>query len=202
MNRFRITLLILPVLGLSLLAVAFARHSKDNSPSRQGLAIEIALSKSFVIPAGTAEQRRAAFIRVPANPNNNAHAAQISAIKVLPETVGDKVKITVSTLVGDTRGIKQCSDWNNLKESPVATYTISKGEEITVPQLANLGANFKDGKLTIRAVPAPDGLAPYNSGGGGCGCGWCGRLSCCPSEGYCISCAPCGDVCCAPPGGN
>lgn len=138
-------------------------------------------------------------MRVPANPNNSAQAAPFSAIKVLPEMVGDKVKITISILSGDTSGIKQCNDWNALKESPIATYTISKGEEITVPQLANLGANFKDGKLTVKAISTPDEFAPFNGGGGGCGCGWCGRLSCCPSEDYCINCSPCGDVCCAPP---
>lgn len=192
MKRFRIMLLTLPILCLSLLIVAFARTPTDNSTSGQGLAIEIELSKSFVIPASAPGQRRAAFVRVPNN-------GQLSAIKVVPEMAGDKLKITLSGLSGDTSGIKTCSDWNNLKESPIAIYIIGEGEEITVPQLANLGDNFKDGKFSFKAVVAPAQIEPMNNpGGGGCGCGWCGRLSCCPSAGFCINCSPCGDVCCAP----
>lgn len=197
MKRFRIILLTLPVLCLTLLMVAFAGPRKDNpTSSRQRLAIEIALSKSFVIPAGDSGRKRAAFIPVPANLNNDAQSAQLSAIKVLPEMVGDKVKITVSTLSGDTSGVKTCSDWNSLKESAIATYTISEGEEITVPQLSNLGGNFQGGKLTFKAIAAPLLNEPAE-GGGGCGCGRCGDLICCPNASSCIGCGTCGTVCCA-----
>jgi hypothetical protein len=203
MRNLRKTFLVSPLLLLLLLAVVFAQQMKERATAQRGLGIEIALSKSFYVPAANAGQKLAAFIRVPAKADNTSQAEQISAIKVAPEMVGDKVKVTVSSISGDTSGIKTCSDWSALKEMPVASYTLNEGEEVTVTQFANLGSNFKDGMLVFKAVPlrAAPQQAP-KSPPGGCGCGWCGGLSCCPNPGYCLTCAPCGDVCCAPSGGG
>jgi hypothetical protein len=199
MRYLKKTFLVPLVLLLPLLMVSLAQQPKELSIPQRGLGIEIALSKPFYFPAANTKQHLAAFIRVPVKANSEAQAAQISAIKLVPEMIGDKVKVTVSTLSGDTGRIKSCRDWNSLKESPVASYTLSEGEVITVSQLTGLGANFKDGMLTFKTVALKAASqVEVDPVEGGCGCGWCGRLSCCPSAGYCIECSPCGSVCCAP----
>jgi hypothetical protein len=198
MKPIRISLLVISAVFLSLLAVAFAQQPKSGLTQQHGLVLEIALVKSFDIPASVTGQGRAAFVRV--NAAANSQATPMSAIKLMPEMIGDKMKVTISVVSGDTSGIKTCSDWYTLKQTTIASYTISEGDEVTVPELTNLGANFKDGKLTFRAVSYKALPQPLNNGGGGggCGCGWCGGLSCCPNPGFCINCSPCGDVCCAP----
>jgi hypothetical protein len=179
---------------LSFLMVVFARQPNDGSTSRHRLALEIGLSKTWTVNAATGEHTLRAFVRVPATADGQL---QFSAIKLEPKMVGDKLQVTVTGLSGDTNAVKSCKDWAALKETPLASYTLREGEEATVSQLSNLGSNFKNGLLTFKAIAssAPD-IEPVEGGGGGCGCGTCDKLSCCPNAGSCIGCGTCGDVCC------
>jgi len=175
--------------------VVFARQPDDRSTPKHRLAIEIGLSTPWTLNAATEGHKLRAFVRVPANANGESH---FSAIKFEPKMVGDKIEVTVTGLSGDTSVIKSCKDWAMLKETPITSYTLREGEEATVSQLSNLGSHFKNGMLTIRAVSfvaSPD-FEPEN--GGGCGCGRCSGLTCCPNPGACLGCGTCGDVCCDP----
>src|SRR5215216_239904 len=83
-----------------------------------------------------------------------------------------------------------------LKESKVASYYLSEGEEVTVPQLSHLGSTFKEGKLAFKAVPLPQEMEL--EAGGKCGCARCdsSNLYCCPNPDECMGCGVCGSVCC------
>lgn len=192
MKNLKITFLVPPVLLLSLLLVVFAQQPKGSLISQHRLGIEIGLSKAFTVTAGSAGHTVDAFLRVPARAGES-DAAPFSAIKLASRMVGDKVEVTVSVLSGDTSVIKSCKDWGMLNESHVTSYTLSEGEQATVSQLSNLGANFKNGTLTFKAVPAPPRVPNLPAD---CGCGRCSDLYCCPNAGSCLGCGTCGDVCC------
>jgi hypothetical protein len=192
MKNLKITFLIPPVLLLSLLLMVVAQQPKGNSVFPQRLGIEIGLTKAFTVTAGSAGHTVEAFFRVPAR-SGEPEPAPFSAIKLASHMVGDKVEVTVSVLSGDTSVIKSCKDWELLKESRVTSYTLSEGEEATVSQLSNLGANFKNGTLTFKAVPAPVRVPNIPDD---CGCGRCENLYCCPNAGSCLGCGTCGEVCC------
>lgn len=160
------------------------------------LGIEIGLSKPFMVPGATKGHILQTFLRVP-NGTDGGTGTAFSAIRVAPKMVGEKIEVSVSLVTGDTSLVKTCKDWDQFKESPLASYTLSEGEEVSVSQLSNLGSNFDGGKLKFKAVflkfsPVPD------DGGSGCpgGCGSCGSLVCCPNPGNCLGCGTCGDVCC------
>jgi hypothetical protein len=196
MKKLKLRFLIPPVLLLSLLLVVFAQQPKGNSVFPHRLGIEIGLTKAFTVTAGSTGHTVEAFFRVPAR-SGEAEPATFSAIKLASQMVEDKVEVTVSVLSGDTSVIKSCKDWELLKESRITSYTLSEGEEATVSQLSNLGANFKDGTLTFKAVPAPVRVPNEpGPGGGDCGCARCENLYCCPNAGSCLGCGTCGDVCC------
>ena len=73
------------------------------------------------------------------------------------------------------------------------SYTLNEGEEVTVSQLSNLGSNFKNGKLTFRAISV---VAPqYERLSEPC-CASCGGSTCCPGVGHCLTCDGCGELCC------
>ena len=184
-------------LPLVFLLISFAQQRNGRSfPDRLG--IEIALSdKTFYVPAAPAGRSVVAYIRVPVGENIGSHTEQVSAVKLMPRMEGNRIKVTVYSLFGDTCGVRSCEDWKSLKSTPVAAYLASEGEEITISELPNLGAKFKGGVLAFRVVPART-VPPQSSSGGECDCGWCGRLACCPNPGKCITCGSCGDVCCAP----
>jgi hypothetical protein len=193
MRNLKITLFVPTILLLSFLMVVFARQPDNRSIPKHRLAIEIGLNKPWTVNAAAEGHTLRAFVRVPANAKGES---PFSAIKLEPKMVGDKLEVTVSVLSGDTSAIKSCKDWSTLKESPVTSLTLREGEETTVSQLSNLGPNFKNGILTLRAVSfvAPD-IEPID-GGTDCGCGRCDRLYCCPNAGSCLGCGTCGDVCC------
>ena len=189
------------ILALPLVLVGFARQQhKIIAPSHR-LGLEIGLNKPFTVSAAYPGRTLRAFLRMPANADGTAPA--FSAIQLAPRVVGDKVQVTVSILSGDTSVVKSCDDWGRLKESKVATYTLTEGQEATVTELPNLGSNYKNGMLTFRAVMGDFGELVES---GGCGCAGCQEsgLHCCPNAGHCMTCGVCGDVCCSirPPGGE
>lgn len=182
---------------LSFLMVVFARHRDDHSNSNHRLALEIGLSKTWTVNAAMPGRALRAFVRLPANAGNQS---ALSAIKLEPKMLGDRLEVTVTGLSGDTSSIKSCKDWAALKETPITSYTLTEGQEATVSQLSNLGSNFKNGVLSFKAVAfvAPLDVEPVDGGGDStaCGCGRCDRLYCCPNKGACLGCGTCGDVCC------
>ena len=196
MRNLKITTFVPVCVLLSFLMVvfAFARQPDGASTSKHRLAVEIGLEKRWTVNAATEGHTLRAFVRIPASANGES---RFSAIKLEPKMVGDKLEVTVTGLSGDTSAVKSCKDWATLKETPLTSYTLREGEEATVSQLSNLGANFKNGLLTFKAVSfvAPD-IEPIE-GGTDCGCGRCDRLYCCPNKGACLGCGTCGDVCCA-----
>ena len=190
MRTLKASFLFSTILLLSFLAVVFAQKSANHSSPKHWLAVEVGLNTPMTINAGTTEQAPKAFWRLPAVANGESSAA---AIKLVPKMVGDKMEVTVSVLSGDVSLVKSCKDWGLLKESQVAVYTLSEGEAVTVPQLPDLGANFKNGKLTFKAVPSPQ---PPQGGFGRICSSSCGENSCQANEGHCVSCPPCGELCC------
>lgn len=193
MRNFKIILFVPLILLVSFLMVGFA-SKPDNRPSpKQRLAVEIGLSTPWTLNTALEGRTVRAFVRVPANAKGES---PFSAIKLEPKMVGDKLEVTVSVLSGDTSAIKSCKDWSTLKESRITSLILREGEQATVSQLSNLGPNFKNGMLTLRAVSflAPD----FEPVGGGCGCARCGGLTCCPNPGNCMGCGTCGTACCDP----
>jgi hypothetical protein len=195
-NTLSLIFLSLCVLGggtfwISSTSHAGAQH-KVNSGVTSGagqrrLGIEIGLTKTFMVPAATKGHITETFLRVQPNAKGS-----IAAVKLAPKMIGAKVEVIVSVMSGDSSLIKSCADWSKLTESRVASYSLNEGEQVTVPQLSNLGANFKDGTVSFKVVSflaSPDEES-------GCGCGRCVDLECCPNKGQCIGCGQCGDVCC------
>jgi len=194
MRNLKIILFVPLILLVCFLMVGFATKP-DNRPSpKQRLAVEVGLSTPWTVSTATEGHTLRAFVRLPASANGES---PFSAIRLEPKMVGDKLEVTVFALSGDTGAVKSCKDWSTLKESRVTSLTLREGEEATVSQMSNLGPNFKNGMLTLRAVSfvAPD-VDPVE--GGGCGCGRCGGLTCCPDAGNCLGCGTCGTVCCQP----
>jgi hypothetical protein len=195
MKSLKFTLLVPTLILLSFLMVVFAQHT-DHSKTNHRLALEIGLNEPWTVNAAMEGNTLRAFVRVPADSQS-----PYSAIKLEPKMVGDKLEVTVTGLTGDTSTVKSCKDWAVLGQTPITSYVLKEGQEATVSQLSNLGSNFKNGMLSLKAVsfvaPPQD---PVNGGGGGestpCGCGKCNKLYCCPNRGECLGCGTCGDVCC------
>lgn len=193
------TIFLVPtILLLSLLMVVLARQPHNRPITERRLGIEIGLTKPFYVSAPNARHILETFLPVPTKATGEFQMVPFSAIKLAPRMVGNKVEVKVSVLYGDAGGVKTCADWDALKESPIASYTLSDGEEVTVKQLSNLGPNFKDGKLTFRAVPLKAALRPDGDDDDlKCGCATCqDGTVCCPAPGYCMQCSNCGQVCC------
>ncbi len=195
MKSLKFTLFVPTLILLSFLMVVFARHT-DHSKTNHRLALEIGLNEPWTVNAAMEGNTLRAFVRIPAN-----RQSPYSAIKLEPKMVGDKLEVTITGLTGDTSAVKSCKDWAVLGQTPITSYVLKEGQEATVSQLSNLGSNFKNGMLSLKAVsfvaPPED---PVNSGGSGettpCGCGKCNKLYCCPNRGECLGCGTCGDVCC------
>lgn len=182
------TFLVPTLLLLSLLMAVSAVELKKTSTNKHRLGIEVAMEKPWTVSAAAEGFKKGAFVRIPAATSNNI---PYSAIKLMPVMVGDKMQVAVFGLTGDLNTIKTCTDWAKFKETALATYTLTEGQEVSVSQLSNLGSNFKNGTLTFKAVMVDEEPDPS-----GCGCGRCGQLACCPTAGHCIGCGDCGDVCC------
>jgi hypothetical protein len=156
------------------------------------LGVQIGLNKPFTVPAAMPGRIVEAFLRIPADAQPTTEVGTISAIKLAPRMVGTKLELTVYALSGDISQVKSCKDWDVLKSTRVASYSLVEGEEQSVAGLHTLGTNFRNGELSFKIVSFP--VAPDESDD--CGCGRCGDLYCCPNRGYCIGCGTCGDVCC------
>jgi len=194
--KIRTTILLIPTLLILFFLVVAAKQSHPSSTMTHRLAIEIGLEKPWTLNAAREGQTLRAFVRLPSDQQGLAY----SAIKLMPKMTGDKVEVTVSALAGDLSAVKSCKDWATLKETPIGSYTLTEGQEVTVPHLSNLGQNFKNGVLTFKAVAfvMPPDIEPIEGDPGStpCGCGRCDRLYCCPNRGACLGCGTCGDVCC------
>lgn len=191
--KLLVTVLILPVL----LAIGFtyARATRDGEP----LAIEFAMEKPFYVPASAGSERgKFIVIRVPADqqavPGKNA----VTAIKVEPKMEGNKVKVIVYALRGDTNHLVSCQDWDTLKSTMVGTYIAGLDETVQLIKLKDFGVGVGgDSPLTFRVVPRRAlSPMPQEAVGSGCGCGSCDGLICCPNPGQCLTCGVCGTVCC------
>jgi hypothetical protein len=190
MRTLKASLLFSTILLLSFLAVVFAQKTTNHSTPKHQLAVEIGLTTPLTFNANTEGRSLKAFWRLPANANANGESP--SAIKLEPKMVGDKMEVTVTVLSGDASLVKTCKDLGLLKESRVTAYTLTEGEEVTVSDLSNLGPNFKNGKLTFRAVPVVPQFGRLSEP---C-CASCGGNTCCPGSGNCLSCGGCGQLCC------
>lgn len=186
--KIRVSTFLVPTLLLLSLLMAMSAVASKKPSTNKRLGIEVALEKTWTVSAAAEGYKKAAFVRIPAATANNI---PYSAIKLMPVMVGDKMQVKVFGLSGDLNTIKTCTDWATFKETALGTYTLKKGQEVSVPNLSNLGSNFKNGTLTFKAVMMDEG-EPVE----GCGCGKCGSLACCPSAGHCLGCGDCGSVCC------
>ena len=187
MRILKANLLVSIIVLLTFIVVGLAQKNTNSSIGQPRLAVEIGLSTPMTVNAGTEERGLKAFWRIPSNANGD------SAIKLEPKMAGNKVKVTVTVLSGDTSVVKSCNDWGLLKESRVTTYLLNEGEEVTVSQLSDLGSNFKGGKLTFRAVPA---IATLQDQEAEPCCAHCDGNSCCPAKNACLNCGSCGQLCC------
>lgn len=188
------TIFLFPTLLILLFLPLVSGQQSSPAPiTKHRLAIEIGLEKTWTLNAAREGQTLRAFVRLPADQAGLAY----SAIKLMPKMVGEKMEVTVSALEGDLSTVKSCKDWATLKETSIGSYTLGEGQEVTVPNLANLGHNFRNGVLTFKAVAFMPDIEPVGGGEGTpCGCGRCDRLYCCPNKGACLGCGTCGDVCC------
>jgi hypothetical protein len=189
MKISKLTFLVPVFLLLSFLVLVFAKQSTRHSIPPHWLAVEVGLTKPMTVVAGTQEHALKAYFRVP----NSNQGESPSAIKLESKMVDDKMLVQVTVLAGDLSVVKSCKDWGLLKATRVTSYTMSEGDEVTVSQLPDLGPNFKDGKLSFKAVAA---LAPQHEIIGEPCCASCGGNTCCPGVGHCMSCPPCGELCC------
>lgn len=166
------------------------------------LGIEIALKKPFYIPAATDDKGMSAVVRTPVVDIIPGREL-ISAVKLVPVMEGNKVKVTVSVVIGDTSNIKTCKDWDSLKSIPIGTYTAGLDDEVSIVKLRDYGVKFESGDLKFRIVPKKTfALSPVMNkplGSGDCGCASCGTLQCCPNPGFCLGCGECGSACCGKP---
>ena len=190
MRTLKANFLVSTILLFTFIVVVFAQNTTNRSNPQRRLAVEIGLTTPLTVNANTEGRSLKAFWRIPANANANGESP--SAIKLEPKMVGNKVEVTVTVLSGDTSLVKTCKDWGLLKVSRVTAYTLTEGEEVTVSDLSNLGPNFKNGKLTFRAIP----VAPQIERIAEPCCASCGGNTCCPGVGNCLSCGGCGSLCC------
>lgn len=188
--------------ALAMFAGVFAQQLKLQASN--GLGVEVLLKeKPFYFPAATAKNNVTAYFRVQSKDASNTSQEHISAVKFMPRMENDKVSVSVYAVYGDTSAVKSCEDWKQLKESFIGTYVAGEGEKVQLASLRDAGARLGDEPLTFQIVPKKAAAAPAalnNPGGGGCECGTCGGLTCCPRPGFCLGCGSCGDVCCAAQG--
>jgi hypothetical protein len=184
------------VLSSLLIAAAYAKESRQLKGAP--LAIEIALSKPFYIPATAASAKAASvFIKVPIALGTNRQPDDVSAIKLEPQMEGDKVRVTVYALKGEADNINSCRDWDKLQATTIGTYLASLDEEVSLTKLRDYGVSVGNAPLTFRVVPrrvlspVPEPVLKE-----ACECGSCNGAICCPNPGYCLPCNPCGTYCC------
>jgi hypothetical protein len=198
MKAFRstITLAALMLLCFATAGVAYRSYAKapEQIPPQLPLAIEIALSKPFYVPAATGNRITKVVIRVPLVDDRNPDA--VSAVKLEPRMDGDKVRVDVYALSGQTAGIITCKDWDALKTKSIGSFVAGLDEDVTLTKLAELGIRMGDQPLTFRVVPKRI-LSPVPDDSEDCGCGSCAGLICCPNPGFCIGCGSCGQLCCS-----
>ena len=179
----------------SLLVVAYAKRSVPPTPPVLG--IEIALDKPFYVPAATGNKITTVVIRVPLAEGADPEK-EVSAMKLEPKMENGKVSVAVFALRGNADNIKTCREWDALEATTVGTYVAGLDDEVSLTKLRDYGVNLGKDPLTFRVVLKRTlSPVPPQSSGGGCGCGSCGGLICCPNSGYCIRCDSCGSVCCS-----
>lgn len=192
--RRTITLATATVTLLGCLTIGAVYGDNTKQPEPIPLAIEIALSKPFYVPAATGTRVTKVVIRVPLTDDRNKDA--VSAIKLEPRMEGEKVRVDVYALSGSTAGIITCKGWDALKSTTVGTYIAGLDEDVALTRLADFGIRMGDSPLTFRVVPKRI-LSPVpDTDMEGCECGSCAGLICCPNPGYCIGCGSCGSLCC------
>ena len=197
-SRSTITLAALMLLCFATAGIAYRSYAKEPEqiPPQLPLAIEIALSKPFYVPAATGNRVTKVVIRVPLVDDRNPDA--VSAVKLEPRMEGDKVRVNVYALSGQTTGIIKCTEWDALKAKNIGSFVAGLDEDVTLTKLADLGIRMGDQPLTFRVVPkrilSP---VPDNRESEGCECGSCAGLICCPNPGYCLGCGSCGSLCCS-----
>jgi len=191
-------------LAIAIAAVLFslliaAAHARESGQLKAvPLGIEIALKKPFYVPAAMGDKTTMIVIRVPVADGASQGQDAVSAIKLEPKMEGDKVTVNVSALIGEANHIKRCSDWDALKSVPVGIYIAGLDEEVSLVKLRDFGVSMGSDPLTFRVVPKRT-LSPLPQGmasDGGCECGSCDGLICCPYPGMCLGCGSCGQVCC------
>ena len=185
MRNLKASLLVSTILLFSFIVVVFAQKTTNGPNPQRRLALEIGLNTPMMVNAGSTLK---AYLRLPSNGES-----PYSAVKLEPKMVGNDLEVKVTTLSGNINAVKSCKDWSMLSESNVTSYTLKEGEEATVTELTNLGSNFKNGKLTFRAVAA---IAPQAEKVAEPCCASCGGSTCCPGVGNCLSCGGCGSLCC------
>lgn len=196
-SKSRVSLVVVGVLFSLLFAVAYAKGTREIKAVPLG--IEIALKKPFYVPAANSDKITKIVIRVPISDGGDQGEDTVSAIRLEPKMEGDKVRVTVYTLIGEPDDIRTCRDWDGLKSRPVGTYLAGLDEEVSLVKLRDLGVNMGTDPLTFRVVPKRV-LSPtpqYGTLGGDCECASCGHTICCANPGNCLGCGSCGYVCCS-----
>jgi hypothetical protein len=185
-------------LVITLVGVVSARRLvKDDTTTV--LAIEIPMKNGpFTVPAARPGTEVIAHIRVPSVDSAKAAPEQVTAVRLMPRLVDDKVLVKVYALYGDVSKVASCDEWKQLKGNYVGEYTAGSGEEFQVKELSSFGASFGERPLTVHIVHMkvkPRGQDPIVVTA--CQCATCGGLSCCPNDGKCIGCGDCGSACCS-----
>jgi hypothetical protein len=200
MNRLRTTSLAVTLVSLVplLLVVASAQQQKIQPP-RPGLGIEVATGGAqLFLPASAGGRVTVAHVLVPAAAGDPATKERVSAVRLMSQMDGGKVKVTVFALYGDAASAQSCADWKAPKASAAASYLAGDGETITINELRNLGVSFREGPITFRVVANPAAPAAAAVASSDCICALCNGMGCCPSEGECVRCNQCGPLCCFP----
>jgi hypothetical protein len=200
-SKSRVSLVVAGLLFSLLFAVAYAKGIRASRAMPLG--IEIALKKPFYVPAANAGKTTKIVIRVASSDSSKEGVDTVSAIRLEPKMEGDKVRVTVFTLIGEPDDIRTCRDWDGLKSTPVGSYLVELDEEVSLVKLRDLGVNMGTDPLTFRVVPKRmlSPTPPQFSGlSGDCECASCGHTICCANPGACLGCGGCGYVCCS--GGN
>jgi hypothetical protein len=199
LRRFYALAVALALVTIVVGVVSARRLAKDDMTTV--LAIEIPMQNGpFTIPAARPGMETSAHIRVSSVNSAQAAPGQVTAVRLMPSVVNDKVQVKVYALYGDVGKVSSCKDWEQLKAHFVGNFTAANGEAFQVKELNSLGVSFGERPLTVNVVNfkmkprAQVILDPVVVTA--CACGTCGGLECCPNEGYCLGCGPCGDVCC------
>ena len=191
-RSFKITVSVAAIICSLLLVGTHAKETTAHNPAP--LAIEIlSLKKIFYVAASDTT-------KVVIRAYSDTYPGNISAVRLEPRMDGDKLKVTVSALVGEPGDVRTCKDWDALKTLPVAVYSAGVDEEVTVTKLNEYGVFVGDNSpLIFRVVPkrpAPPVLQGVQISGD-CECGSCGGTTCCANPNACLGCGSCGYVCCS-----